>query len=160
MAQVEATGFFSTNFDRLMSLARSNSLWYFSANTGCCADEVFQTWGCRYDIERFGSLIQVHPQHADVLVVSGFLSKAASPELKKVYEQMKSPKYVIAVGACSCRGGAFSGPYSYSSCEGVSEALPVDVYVPGCPPRPEAIMNGLIILQEKIRGNQRAQTTY
>ncbi len=143
---------------RALSWARSNSLWYFSTGQGCCADELFETFGARYDIERFGCQPQVDPRQADLLIVAGMVNYKSAQHLKAIYDSMLSPKYVIAVGACANCGGAFAPEMSYSVVPGVDRIIPVDVYVPGCPPRPEAIMNGLIALQEKIRGHERAQT--
>jgi NADH-quinone oxidoreductase subunit B len=110
--------------------------------------------GCRYDLERFGCLPQVDPRQADLLIVCGMVSQKIAPYLKQLYEEMLPPKYVLAVGACANCGGPFSGESSYSVISGVDQVLPVDVLVPGCPPRPEAIMNGLIALQEKISGQE------
>lgn len=141
-----------STLDRILNWARANSLWYFSTGSGCCADEVLDSFGCRYDLERFGCIPQVDPRHADLLIVNGAVSYKAASELRAVYDRMAAPKYVLAVGACACRGGAFAPQWSYSTVPGVDRIVPVDVYVPGCPPRPEAIMDGLITLQEKIVG--------
>ena len=148
--------FITTTVQKALRWSRANSLWYISTGTGCCADEVLQTLGCRYDLERFGSAAQVDPGQADLLIVNGLLTKKAAPYLKALYEKMPSPKYVMAVGACASCGGPFGPEFSYAGVPGVDQVIPVDVFVPGCPPRPEAIMNGLITLQEKIRGYERA----
>ena len=111
--------------------------------------------GCRYDLERFGCLPQEDPRQADLLIVSGMVSYQAAIPLRAVYDSMLAPKYVLAIGSCANCGGPFAPECSYSVMPGVDRLLPVDVYVPGCPPRPEAIMNGLIALQEKIRGHGR-----
>lgn len=148
-------GFFLTRVSELLRWARSGSLWYLPAGGGCCADELMETAGCRYDLERFGCLPQVDPRQSDLLVVTGAVSYKAAPHLRELYDAMLEPKYVMAVGACACCGGAFGPEYSYSTVPGADRVLPIDVYVPGCPPRPEAIMNGLIKLQEKIRGRER-----
>ncbi|MBC7691270.1 MAG: NADH-quinone oxidoreductase subunit NuoB [Methylotenera sp.] len=150
--------FFSSTLSKAIEWARAGSLWYVSVGSGCCGDEVMETVGCRYDLERFGCVPQVNPEQADLLIVSGITSYKAAPHLRALYDAMLSPKYVLAVGACASCGGAFSPESSYSVVAGVDKIIPVDVYVPGCPPRPEAIMNGLITLQEKIRGYQRTQT--
>lgn len=144
--------FYLSTIGRMMKWARSRSLWYISTGSGCCADEVLDTMGARYDLERFGCLPQVDPRQADLLIVSGMVSYKAVPYLKTLYDSMLTPKYVLAIGACANCGGAFSSEFSYSGVPGVDRIIPVDVYVPGCPPRPEAIMNGLIALQEKISG--------
>ena len=151
---VAKSSFYVSTVGKLLKWARAESLWYISTGSGCCADEVLNTLGCRYDLERFGCLPQVDPRQADLLVVSGIVSYKAAAQLREVYDSMLSPKYVLAVGACANCGGLFAPESSYSVIPGVERILPVDVFVPGCPPRPEAIMNGLIALQEKIRGNE------
>lgn len=127
----------------LLSRGRAHSLAYYLVTTGCCADEVFAAQGCRYDLERFGCRQETAPSAADVLIVNGFVSDTLMPEVLRIYQSMRAPKYILAVGACACSGGLFSK-------KGIESSLPVDVFVPGCPPRPEAIMNGIITLQEKI----------
>lgn len=139
---------------QFLKWTRSRSLWYISTGSGCCADEVLNLLGSRYDLERFGCLPQVDARQADLLIVCGMVSYKALPHLKELYDSMLSPKYVLAVGACANCGGLFSPEFSYSVVPGIDRAIPVDVYVPGCPPRPEAIMNGLIALQEKISGKK------
>lgn len=140
---------------RALRWARSGSLWYISTGSGCCADEVLNAMGARYDMERFGCVPQVDSRQADLLIVNGMVSEKAAPHLKALHDTMGSPKYVLAVGSCANCGGLFRPEYSYAAVKSLAELLPVDVFVPGCPPRPEAIMNGLIALQEKIRGSQR-----
>jgi NADH-quinone oxidoreductase subunit B len=142
---------------RVLKWARSQSLWYISTGTGCCADEVLSTLGCRYDLERFGCLPQTEPRHADLLIICGMISYKSAAYLREVYDTMLDPKYVLAVGACAACGGPFAPEFSYSVVPGADRLVPVDVYVPGCPPRPEAIMNGLISLQERINGRTRDQ---
>jgi NADH-quinone oxidoreductase subunit B len=146
--------FYLSTVDRVLQWARSRSLWYISTGTGCCADEVLNTMGGRYDLERFGCVPQVDPRQADLLIILGMVSYKAVPYLKNLYDSMLSPKYVLAIGACANCGGPFSSEFSYSAVPGADRVIPVDVYVPGCPPRPEAIMNGLIALQEKISGQE------
>jgi NADH-quinone oxidoreductase subunit B len=148
-------GFRLSTVQHALQWARAQSLWYLSTGSGCCANEVLNTMGCRYDLERFGCLPQVDPRQADLLIVTGMVSYKAAAQLRAAYEKMLSPKYVLAVGSCANCGGAFAPEISYSVVPGVDQILPVDVYVPGCPPRPEAIMNGLIALQERIRGIER-----
>ena len=151
--------FLTTSIGKMLKWAQANSLWYITTGPGCCADEVLQTQGCRYDLERFGCLPQTDPSQTDLLIVTGLVTKKGAKELKKLYEDMPNPKFVMAVGSCAHCGGAFSPDYSYNVVEGVDRIIPVDVYVPGCPPRPEALMNGLIVLQNKIQersvGSQR-----
>jgi len=145
-------GFFASSLGHVLSWARAHSLWYTSTGQGCCADELLNTLGCRYDLERFGCLPKSSAHHSDLLIVCGFVSQKAEPELKKLYETLARPRYVMAVGACACTGGLFRAPESYTAPKSLSEIIPVDVFIPGCPPRPEAIMNGLIALQEKSVG--------
>lgn len=148
---MSSQGFYFSGVEKVLGWARSNSLWYMSLSSGCCADEVLQSMGCRYDLERFGCVPQVDPRQADLLILTGVVSYKAAPDLTTLYEQMPSPKYVLAVGACASCGGAFAPEFSYAVVPGADRVIPVDVYVAGCPPRPEAIMNGLIKLQSKIR---------
>ncbi len=142
--------FFVSTLSHALQWAKSQSLWYVTTGSGCCADEVLNSVGCRYDLERLGCLPQVDPRQADLLIVTGAVTYKSAAYLRETYESMLSPKYVLAVGSCANCGGAFAPEYSYSTVPGADRVLPVDVYVPGCPPRPEAIMNGLIRLQEKI----------
>lgn len=146
------TPFYFSTLGSMLKWARSNSLWYTATTTGCCADEVFNAMGSRYDLERFGCLPQVDPRQSDLLIVTGMVSYKAAPYLKELYDSMLMPKYVLAVGSCANCGGLFGPESSYSVVPGADRVIPVDVYVPGCPPRPESIMNGLIALQEKISG--------
>ena len=148
--------FYASTIGKALKWAQSRSLWYITTGTGCCADEVLQAMGCRYDLERFGCLPQVDPSQADLLIVNGMISQKTVSHLKAMYDAMLSPKYVLAIGACANSGGPFGPESTYAVSRGVDQIIPVDVYVPGCPPRPEAIMNGLIALQEKISGQKRS----
>lgn len=148
------SSFYAVTLNKFFDWAKANSLWYFSASGGCCADEVWNAMGCRYDLERFGCLPQVNPEQADLLIVSGAISQKAAPRLRAIYDAMLSPKYVLSIGSCANCGGMFGEKLSYCVVPGVNQIVPVDVYVPGCPPRPEAVMNGLIKLQEKISGHK------
>lgn len=148
--------FYLSTVGRLMKWATSRSLWYVTVPGGCCADEVLNTMGPRYDLERFGAIPQVDARQADLLIVSGLVSYKAAPHLRELYDTMLAPKFVLSVGACANCGGLFGPESSYSTVAGVDRIVPVDVHIPGCPPRPEAIMNGLITLQERIHGNGRA----
>lgn len=137
-------------FTNSLNWSRAKSLWYYPVHTGCCADELLESLGCRYDLERFGCVAQMDPGQADLLIVSGAINRKLSPRLRDLYRAMPAPRYVLAIGACACRGGAFGQKPNDAGVVSVEEIIPVDVFVPGCPPRPEAIMNGLIALQEKI----------
>jgi NADH-quinone oxidoreductase subunit B len=113
----------------------------------CCAIEMMATGAARFDLDRLGILFRASPRQADCIVIAGTVTKKMMPAIKTVYEQMPEPKYVIAMGACACSGGIFD---TYSVVQGIDEYLPVDVYIPGCPPRPEGLLYGIIKLQEKI----------
>ena len=135
-----------------MNWARRKSPWLLHFNTGACNGcdiEVVALLTPRYDVERFGIKLEPSPRHADVLVVTGVVTKQCISRLKTIYEQMPSPKFVIAIGACACSGGIFQGCYGVS--QRLDKIIPVDVYIPGCPPKPEAIVQGVAQLLEKLK---------
>ena len=138
-------GFFATKLSDLIGMARSFSLWPLPFATSCCGIEFMSTMGPNFDLARFGGeRMSFSPRQADVLMVCGTISKKLGPILKQVYTQMAEPKWVIAVGACASSGGIFD---SYSVLQGIDKVIPVDVYVPGCPPRPEQILEGFMQVQ-------------
>ena len=142
-------GFFATKLNDVVGLARANSLWPLPFATSCCGIEFMATMGAHYDIARFGSeRLSFSPRQSDMLLVMGTISKKMAPVLRQVYEQMSEPKWVIAVGACASSGGIFD---TYSVLQGIDKVIPVDVYVPGCPPRPEQILEGVMKLQELVK---------
>lgn len=147
------SAFVSAKMNDLVTWAQASSLWTYTVAGGCCADEMLSLQGCRYDLERFGCLPQANPEQADLLIVSTVATARMSEVIRDIYARMPNPKYVMAIGACANSGGAFDADVSYAGARPLDRVIPVDVYVPGCPPRPEAIMNGLIRLQEKIRAN-------
>ena len=136
------------------SWLRAHSLWYFSAQSGCCSDDFFQTFSCKYDLERFGCVEQDDPAKADILVIGGSINVKLLPYLVEIYQRMLDPKYVIALGACGLSGGIFTNPACSTVITQLERWIPIDVKVPGCPPRPESIMHGIITLQEKICGSK------
>jgi NADH-quinone oxidoreductase subunit B len=145
---VEGQGFFATRLDRVVGLARKNSLWPLPFATSCCGIEFMATMASHYDFARFGAeRVSFSPRQADLLMVMGTIAKKMGPILKQVYEQMAEPRWVISVGACACSGGIFD---TYSVLQGIDQIIPVDVYVPGCPPRPEQILDGLMKIQELV----------
>lgn len=142
----EGQGFFATQFDKIIGLARANSLWPLPFATSCCGIEFMSTMASTNDLARFGSeRPSFSPRQADMLIVAGTIAKKMAPILKQVYQQMAEPRWVLSVGACASSGGIFD---TYSVLQGIDRVIPVDVYVPGCPPRPEQILEGIMQLQE------------
>jgi NADH-quinone oxidoreductase subunit B len=144
-------GVFMSTLESLINWGRSNSVWPLTFATSCCGIEMMATGGARHDFARFGiEVYRASPRQADVIVVAGTIVRKMAPVLKRLYDQMADPKYVIAMGACAVSGGPFYYN-SYSVIRGVDQVIPVDVYIPGCPPRPEALLYGVMQLQRKIK---------
>jgi NADH-quinone oxidoreductase subunit B len=158
---LEGPGFFATSLDKAVGLARKNSLWPLPFATSCCGIEFMATMASTYDLARFGAeRPSFSPRQADMLMVMGTIAKKMAPVLRQVYEQMAEPKWVIAVGACASSGGIFD---TYSVLQGIDKIIPVDVYVPGCPPRPEQIIDGIMRVQDLVQNeplNRRQTTEY
>jgi NADH-quinone oxidoreductase subunit B len=143
---IEGPGFFATKVDQVIGLARANSLWPLPFATSCCGIEFMATMASHYDLARFGmERLSFSPRQADLLMVMGTIAKKMGPTLRQVYEQMAEPRWVLCVGACATSGGIFD---TYSVLQGIDRIIPVDVYVPGCPPRPEQIIDGILKIQE------------
>jgi NADH-quinone oxidoreductase subunit B len=142
-------GFLVSTVSQLVNWARTGSLMWMQTGLACCAVEMMQMSMPRYDIERFGTAPRASPRQSDVLIVAGTLTNKMAPALRKVYDQMPEPRYVISMGSCANGGGYYH--YSYSVVRGCDRVLPVDVYVPGCPPTAEALLYGILLLQKKIR---------
>jgi len=136
-----------TSLDKLVNWSRKSSIWPMTFGLACCAIEMMATGASTHDLDRFGIIFRASPRQSDCIIIAGTVTKKMLPVIKTVYEQMPEPKWVVAMGACACSGGVFD---TYSVVQGIDEALPVDVYIPGCPPRPEALLYGLIKLQDKI----------
>ncbi|MCC7533016.1 MAG: NADH-quinone oxidoreductase subunit B [Bacteroidia bacterium] len=146
---LEGPGYFVTNLDKVIGMARSNSLWPLPFATSCCGIEFMATMGSNYDLARFGSeRMSFSPRQADLLIIAGTIAKKLGPVLRQIYLQMAEPRWVLAVGACASTGGIFD---SYSVLQGVDKIIPVDVYVPGCAPRPEQILEGIMRIQELVK---------
>ena len=141
-------GIVLTNLRKLINWSRKSSLWYMLFGIACCAIEMMATGASRYDFDRFGMIFRASPRQADLMIVAGTVNEKMADVVKRLYDQMAEPRWVLAMGVCAVNGGPYWG--SYNVVDGVDLVVPVDVYVPGCPPRPEALLHGVLKLQEKI----------
>ena len=145
----------TTQLKKVVNWARRNSLWPMPFATACCGIELMATASSRYDLARFGAeAMRFSPRQSDLMIVAGRVTIKMMPVLQHIYQQMTEPKWVISMGACASTGGVFD---AYATIQGVDQFMPVDVYVPGCPPRPEALLEGVVLLQERIRNEDMAE---
>ena len=146
---LNSKGFLLANFDKLLTWARTGSLWPMTFGLACCGVEMMHSYMSRYDLDRYGVIPRASPRQSDVMIVAGTLTNKMAPALRKVYDQMPNPRWVISMGSCANGGGYYH--YSYSVVRGCDRIVPVDIYVPGCPPSAEALLYGILQLQKKIR---------
>ena len=145
----QGPGFVVTSIDKLVNWAKSGSVWPVTFGLACCAIEMMNSGASRYDTDRFGVVYRPSPRQSDVMIVAGTLVNKMAPALRKVYDQMPEPKWVISMGSCANGGGYYH--HSYSVVRGCDQIIPVDIYVPGCPPTAEALINGILELKNKIK---------
>ncbi|MBW3659763.1 MAG: NADH-quinone oxidoreductase subunit B, partial [Actinobacteria bacterium] len=144
------SGILLTNLEKVVNYSRGASLWPATFGLACCAIEMMATGGARHDMARFGmEVFRASPRQADLMIVAGRVSQKMAPVLRRIYDQMSDPKWVLSMGVCATSGGMFN---NYALVQGVDHIVPVDMYVPGCPPRPEMLMDGILKLHAKIRG--------
>jgi NADH-quinone oxidoreductase subunit B len=155
--EADHPGFLMTTMERGVNWARTRSMWPATFGLACCAIEMMATGASHYDLSRFGmEVFRASPRQADLMIVAGRLSQKMAPVLRQVYDQMAEPKWVISMGACASTGGMFN---NYALVQGVDEVVPVDMYVPGCPPNPQSLMHGILSLQEKIMSGEIQRST-
>jgi NADH-quinone oxidoreductase subunit B len=140
----------ATNLEAVLNFGRAKSVWYLLFGTACCAIELMCTGASRYDFDRLGMIFRASPRQADLIIAAGTITKKMAPRLRKLYDQMAEPRYVIAMGGCTVKGGPFYYD-CYSVEKGIDHIVPVDIYIPGCPPRPESLLEGCLHLQQKIQ---------
>jgi NADH-quinone oxidoreductase subunit B len=149
---VAPPGFLTTTLQKAVNWARTRSMWPATFGLACCAIEMMATGAAHYDLARFGmEVFRASPRQADLMIVAGRVSQKMAPVLRQVYDQMPDPKWVISMGACASTGGMFN---NYALVQGVDQVVPVDIYVPGCPPGPQSLMHGILTLHEKIRSGE------
>ena len=140
----------TTSVEKILHHGQASSLWYLLFGTACCAIELMCTGASRYDFDRLGMIFRASPRQSDLIIAAGTITKKMTPRLRRLYDQMAEPRYVIAMGGCTIKGGPFYYD-SYSVEKGIDHIIPVDIYIPGCPPRPESLLEGCLNLQKKIK---------
>ena len=144
-----------TKLDKVVGWARKSSLWPMTFGTACCAIEIMSVLSGKYDMSRFGAeVVRFSPRQADLMIVAGTITYKQAPVLKKIYDQMCEPKWVVSMGVCACSGGFYD---NYTTLQGIDSVIPVDVYIGGCPPRPEAVIDALLKIRDKVK---KSKTTY
>ncbi|PKK82553.1 MAG: NADH-quinone oxidoreductase subunit B [candidate division Zixibacteria bacterium HGW-Zixibacteria-1] len=150
LEKIPGGGLITTSLDSIFSYSQASSLWYLLFGTACCAIELMATGASRYDFDRLGMIFRASPRQSDLIIAAGTITKKMGPRLRLLYDQMAEPKYVIAMGGCTIGGGPFYYD-SYAVEKGIDHIVPVDVYIPGCPPRPESLLEGCLTLQKKVK---------
>jgi NADH-quinone oxidoreductase subunit B len=150
LEKVPGGGIVTTSLDYIFSQSQASSLWYLLFGTACCAIELMATGASRYDFDRLGMIFRASPRQSDLIIAAGTITKKMAPRLRLLYDQMAEPRYVIAMGGCTVKGGPFYYD-SYAVEKGIDHIVPVDVYIPGCPPRPESLLEGCLTLQKKVK---------
>jgi NADH-quinone oxidoreductase subunit B len=148
--KIPGGGIVTTTLDYVFSQSQASSLWYLLFGTACCAIELMATGASRYDFDRLGMMFRASPRQSDLIIAAGTITKKMAPRLRLLYDQMAQPRYVIAMGGCTIGGGPFYYD-SYAVEKGIGHIVPVDVYIPGCPPRPESLLEGCLTLQKKVK---------
>ena len=143
-------GIITTNLEKVLNWSRASSIWYMIFGLACCAIEMMAAGASRYDFDRYGMMFRATPRQSDLMFISGTITLKMAPRIRRLWEQLAEPRYIVAMGSCAISGGGFYYD-AYSVLKGIDKVIPVDVYVPGCPPRPEALMHGCLKLQEKIK---------
>ncbi len=143
----------TTTLESVLHHGQASSIWYLLFGTACCAIELMATGASRYDFDRLGMIFRASPRQSDLIIAAGTITKKMAPRLRKLYDQMAEPRYVIAMGGCTVKGGPFYYD-SYAVEKGIDHIVPVDVYIPGCPPRPESLLEGCLTLQKKIKAQR------
>lgn len=154
--QMPGGAMIATSLEAILYQGQAKSLWYLLFGTACCAIELMATGASRYDFDRLGMIFRASPRQADLIIAAGTITKKMAPRLRRLYDQMAEPRYVIAMGGCTIKGGPFYYD-SYAVEKGIDHIVPVDIYIPGCPPRPESLLEGCIHLQEKIKKQKLAE---